>query len=509
MHIPFTNGTPSLDMLLHLPPLPIDIDFRSRNTFETGAGVLRAIQKRARIRRIVLKVPAPTLEKLIANMNKRFPQLEHLSLSSTTRPKEGTKLMIPRTFLAPKLRHLELPGIYLPTGLHLLTFTHALVTLKLADIKAPGYFTPDDLVTQLRHIPQLEDVSIDFSTPMPRPNAEGELSLPPIALTKLPALRRLDFRGVGAYLESLLPRISAPLLDRCNITLFNQLTFTLPHLSHFTDTTERLRRPIAKIIFNTGAVSFVIGSGAQTGKEPFSLRINCKPFDWQVHCATQLCGVLEPVLSFAEILTLEVEEQSLPPSWQNDIDGVTWHDLLGPFSNVKKLCIGYPLASKLSTAMESENAKLVLGLLPELQELEVKLGTAHADIAFAALVNARRLANRPVRMSVIGGLPAFLKEPSPPWALQEKVRHDGSSLRVLHVSYTLIRFRSWYPQHQHLYDRGMTYYAQLRSTTIFSSQYSTIVGWMTKKAGILNSGGAGSPTSVESGGRSYTNRSSV
>jgi len=430
MHIPFTNGTPSLDMLSHLPPLPIDIDFRSRNTVETGAGVLRAIQKRTRIRRIVLKVSPPTLEKLIATMNKRFPQLEHLSLSSTTRPQEGTKLMIPRTFLAPKLRHLELPCIYLPTGLPLLTFTHALVTLKLADIKAPGYFTPDDLVTQLWHIPQVEDVSIGFSTPMPRPNAEGDLSLPPIALTKLPALRRLDFRGVGAYLESLLPRISAPLLDRFNITLFNQLTFTLPHLSHFTDATERLRYPIAKIIFNPGAVSFVVGSGEQPGKEPFSLRINCKHFDWQVHSAAQVCAALEPVLSFAETLTLQVEEQSLPPGWPSDIDGVAWHDLLGPFSNVKKLCIGYPLASKLSTAMESENAKLVLGLLPELQELEVKLGVAHADIAFAALVNARRLANRPVRMSVIGGLPALLKEPSPPWALQEKVRHDGSSLRI-------------------------------------------------------------------------------
>lgn len=441
MHIPFTNGTPSLDMLSHLPPLPIDIDFRSRNTVETGAGVFGAIQKRARIRRIILKVPAPTLEKLIVTMNKRFPQLEYLSLSSTTRPKEGTQLMIPRTFLAPKLRHLELPCIYLPTGLPLLTFTHALVTLKLSDIKAPGYFTPDDLLTQLRHIPQLEDISIGFSAPLPRPSAEGELSLPPIALTKLPALRCLDFRGVGPYLESLLPRISAPLLERFNITLFNQLTFTLPHLSHFVDATERLRNPIAKIIFNPGAVSFVVGSGEQPSKEPSILRINCKHFDWQVHCATQVCGALEPVLSFAETLTLEVEEQSLPPDEQNDIDGVAWHDLLVPFGNVKKLCIGYLLASKLFTAMESEHAKLVLGLLPELQELEVKLGIAHADTAFAALVNARRLANRPVRMSVIGGLPVLQKEPSPPWK-QETVRHDGSSPRIFRISHTLIRCRS-------------------------------------------------------------------
>jgi hypothetical protein len=436
MHIPFTNGRPSLNLLSHLPPLRIDIDYRSVDAAETAAGVLYAIQQRTRIRRIVLQAPSQTLKKLIATMDKHFPQLEYLSLSSTTRTTEATKLMIPRTFLALKLRHLELPTIYLLTELPLLTFTYTLVTLKLADIKAPGYFTPVELVTQLQHIPQLEDVSIGFSTPMPRPNTEGGLLLPPTAPIKLPALRGLDFRGVSTYLESLLPRISAPHLERFDVTLFNQLTFTLPHLSHFAGTAKGLRNPNAKIHFNREAVSFVLETDERSKESTFGLRISCMQFDWKIHSATQVCRALEPVLSFAKELTLDVEDQTLPSDWQNDIDGMAWHDLLAPFSSVKKLCIGPPFASGLFTAMQSNDAKLVQGILPELQELEI----VHGDTEFTTFVDARRLSNRPVRLSICRALP-------------EKVRHPMITLS--HYSFPRIRSRS--SRRQHPCDRGMTY----------------------------------------------------
>jgi hypothetical protein len=413
MHILLTNGTFPLDMLDHLPPLPLVIDYRSGDATEIDVDILYAIQQRDRIRRIDLQAPAATLRRLIVPMDEPFLRLQTLSLLSRTEPEEDATLVLPRSFLVPNLRHLELRGIYLPSGLPLLTSTHSLVTLKLADIKAPGYFTPDDLVTQLQHIPQLEEVSIGFSTPMPRPNAEVELLLPPLVLTTLPALRRLDFRGVSVYLENLLSRISAPLLEQFEITLFNQLTFTLPRLSYFTGTTERLRHPIANIIFNRGAVSFVVGSSEQSSKDPFSLHISCNNFDWQIHSATQVCAALVPVLSAAEELTIDFEEQSFPADWQEEVDGIAWHDLLAPFGSVRKLCIGYPFASGFSSAMASDDAELVMGLVPELQELEAELEIAQADTAFAEFVDARQLGNRPVRLSVFRVFPALQSEPSP------------------------------------------------------------------------------------------------
>ena len=413
MHVLFTNGTPPLDMLAHLPPLPLVINYRSGDPTETDTGVLQAIQQRDRIRRIVLQASAMTLDKWILLMDAPFLSLETLSLLSTTIPEEGTSPALPRSFLAPNIRRLDLRGVFLSTRLSLLTTTHFLTTLKLTEIQGPGYFTPDDLVTQLQHLLQLEELFIGFSTPMPRPNAEGELSLPPMPLTILPTLRRLGFRGVSAYLESLIARISAPFLERFDITLFNQLTFTLPNLTQFTGTTERLRLPVANIVFDRGAVSVVVSSGEQSGEATLSFQISCKHLDWQIDSATQVCAALVPIISAAEELTLDFEEQSLPSDWQNDVDDMVWHELLGPFNGVKKLCIGYPFASEFSSAMQSDDPQLVLGLLPELQELEAELEVAETDEAFAVFIEARQLASRPVRLSVSRVLPALDSEPSP------------------------------------------------------------------------------------------------
>ena len=387
-------------MLAHLPPLPLVIDYRGGDAADDGCGILHAIQQRDRILRIVLQTPCLPLERLLVPMDEPFPRLEYLSLLSTTKPGEGKSLVLPRTFLAPNLRYLSLGGSPLSKGLPLLASTFSLVTLKFHDIQSPGYFTPATLVTRLQHIPQLEELSIGFSTPLPRPTTEGELFRPPSTLMALPSLKRLAFRGVTVYLENLVDRISSPLLERCNITLFNQLNFTLPHLSHFTRTTETLRHPVANVIFNQDGVSFVVGSRDEFNDGTFSLRVSCKQFDWQINSATQVCSALEPVLSATEELTLDFEEDSLPSDWQDSIDDMAWHGLLWPFISVKKLCIGYPLASELSNALESDDAGLVLGLLPELQELEAQVELGHLNKAFATFIDVRQLTGHHVRLSL-------------------------------------------------------------------------------------------------------------
>jgi len=399
MHILFMNGTPLFDMLSHLPSFPFVIDYWGEDT-DDDRGILHAIHHRDRVLRIVSQAPSLHLGRLIVPMDGSFPRLESLSLLSTTSLEKLTGLILPRTFLAPNLRHLSLRGVSLPKGLPLLASTFLLVTLSLTDIQSPGYFTPATFVTRLQHLPQLEELSISFFTPLPRPSAEGELLQGPIALTTLPALRLLVFRGVSAYLENLITRINSPLLERFNITLFNQLTFTLPHLSHFTRTTEMLRHPAAKVVFNRGGVSFVVGSRSEPLGGTFNLRVSCKQFDWQIDSATQVCSELVQVLSAVEELTLDFEEENLPSDWQNAADVMMWHGLLWPFSGAKKLRIGYPFASELSNALESHDAGLILGLLPELEELEAQVELGHVKKAFETFIEARQLAGRHVHLSV-------------------------------------------------------------------------------------------------------------
>jgi len=420
MHIVLMNGTPLFDLLSHLPPFPFVIDYRGEDA-DDDRTILHAIQHRDRVLRIVLQAPFLTLERLLVPMDEPFPRLESLSLLSTTKSWESRSLMLPRTFLAPNLHHLSLGGISLPNGLPVLASTFSLVTLKLTDIQSLGYFTPATLVARLQQIPQLEELSIGFSTPLPRPGAEGESFQPPITPIVLPALRQLAFRGVSVYLEDLVTRISSPLLQRCNITLFNQLNFTLPHLSHFTRTTETLRHPVANVIFNHEGVTFLVSSREEFNDGTFSLRVSCKPFDWQIYSATQLCGALLPVLSAAEGLTLDFDEEDLPSDWQDEVDAMMWHGLLWPFSGVRKLRIGYPLASELSNALESDNTELVLGLLPELQELEAWVEHGHLNKAFETFIDARQLAGRHVRLSV---LPAA----NPAISTPVLTTHDGHCL---------------------------------------------------------------------------------
>lgn len=399
MHILFTNGTPPLDLLAHLPPLPLVVDYQGGDA-DDDTGIIHAIQHRDRVLRIVYQAPCLHLGRFVASMHESFPRLEFISLSSTTKPEEGTRLMLPSTFLAPNLRHLPLHGIFLPKGLPFLASAFSLITLKLTDIPSHGYFSPETLATQLQHNPQLEELSVGFSTPLPRPSTEGELLRAPITHTALPALRWLEFRGVSAYLEGLVARITFPLLERINITLFNQLDFTLPHLSNVIRTTETLRHAMTNVVFNRVGVSFIVGPHDQSGEGIFSLNISCKHFDWQIGSAIQICGALLPVLSAAEELTLDFEEESLPPDWQNAVDAMVWHGILWPFTSVKKLSIGHPLASELSNALESDDAGLVLELLPELQELEAQVESGDLDNAFATFIDARLFAGNPVHLSV-------------------------------------------------------------------------------------------------------------
>jgi hypothetical protein len=104
-------------------------------------------------------------------MEESFLTLERLYLSFTD--DEISDLIVPKTFLAPNLRHLTLNGIGLPKRLRLLSSTISLVTLVLTNIR--GYFRPRLLVARLQLLPQLEELSIGFSIPIPRPSTEAEL----------------------------------------------------------------------------------------------------------------------------------------------------------------------------------------------------------------------------------------------------------------------------------------------------------------------------------------------
>ena len=355
-------------------------------------------------------------------MDKPFSILEHLSLSFTGENPSLTPLKICPLFLAPNLRYLYLQGIRLPKRLRLLSSTLSLVTLKLTNIRASEYIRPRLLAARLEPLSQLEELSIGFAIPIPRPSAERLLLGKQGTPVTLANLKSLSFRGVGAYLERLISRIRAPVLKVLYITLFNQLAFSLTHLSQFVNITEIIK------FSRTATIEFLPGTyvtlshrvmdwrSANWGQYSV-LRVMCKSSDWQIDCTAQICNALMSTLSGIESLSLmttpTTPDHSSPTKSDLETEEIddtdestTWHEILRSFISVKKLHIDHNLTVQLSRALEVDEIGLDPGLLPGLQELVSYYSGEHADNLFGSFIHARQVAGRPVSLR--------LPPPSPP-----------------------------------------------------------------------------------------------
>ena len=390
-----TNDSPSIDTLSHLPPLPLVIDYsnRTRTTAQKDEDNIHlGLQQHGRVRRVALQAPSSSLRMWLEPMNQLFPRLVDLRLLSTTIDEMNLKL--PETLQAPDLRHLSLHGIGLPTGLPLLSSVNTLSTLSLTHIGATCYFPPVHLVTRLRGLPHLEELSIGFVMPILLPSSEGEMLPTPIVPVTLPTLRRLTFRGEDIYLNDLVSRINTPLLERLSFTLIFDLAFTLVNLAEFIHRTEGFRCFSARIVFNQDGASMNAGHYEQLAVEKLNLLVSCEPLDWQIDSITQVCGALGEFLSAVEDLTLDLDVDGMPSDWENALDSMLWHELLLPFTGVKRLHIGSSLTRELSQALKS----VVMELLPDLQELEVQLEIDQAKDQFSLFLETRELVGRPVHL---------------------------------------------------------------------------------------------------------------
>ena len=260
-------------------------------------------------------------------------------------------------------------------------------------------FPPRHLATRLKSLPHIEELSIGFAIPIPLPSSEGELLPAPIPPVTMPALRRLTFRGMDAYLDNLAAQINAPLLERLTLTLHFDITFTLANLSKFIHRTEGFRWLVARVIFSEDGVSIDASYNEQQGvrKSSFHVNVNCESVDWQIDSATQICSALGNVLSSVEDLTVDLRDFGMPSDWESTLEDVPWHELLLPFIGVKKLHIGSSLTLELSQALNLGAGGLVL---PELKELEVSLKIHEVTNALTAFIETRESLGRHIDLLV-------------------------------------------------------------------------------------------------------------
>ena len=384
-------------MLAYSPPLPLTVYYISEDgiTAKDEQGLLLALEQRHRVRHIRLLLPVPNLQKLIMVIDEEFPILEYLIVDP---PKDNTTILVlPETLQAPHLRHLALTGFACPIRPQLHPTAAGLVKLVLLTDHQSAYFQPNVLLQWISFMPQLESLEVAFTFAVPSRDVERQLTHTPITThITLPNLRFFGFRGVSAYLEAVVCRITAPRLRKLQIRLFNQLTFSVPRLVQFMNTTEDLMFDGAVIIFMDKYIDLRMFF-SEADMYVLAVLVDCRHFDWQVSSVAQISNALSQVFSMVEHLTLEHEVHSRSSEEHNDVDRVEWRKLFRSFSNVKTLRVEDGLVEELSHCLRLEDGEPLLELLPELQELTY-IGSGDTGDGFTSFVDACRDADRPVTL---------------------------------------------------------------------------------------------------------------
>ena len=390
--------TPVMDMLAHSPALPLIIDYFGDITAEDEEGIVLALGLRDRVRRIRLVMPFPKLQRLIMAIDGEYPMLEYLIMDPSTMD-ESTALILPEALQTPHLRHLTLRGFALPSvGYRLLTTAMGLVTLSLSVDHPSAYFQPNSLLRWISFMPQLETLRISFSFPVPSRDVERQLMHTPIMTNvTLPNLRWFLFQGVSAYMEAVVRRITAPRLKNLVIQFFKQLTFSVPCLLQFMNTSENLRFDSVRVEFGRDQIRVDFYPREEAKTWPLYICVYCWHLDWQVSSVAQIFNSFGQIFSTVEHLTLYHEVHSLSAEEHNEVDRTEWRKLLGSISNAKTLHIDDRLVKELSRSLRLDDGEHPLELLPELQELSYS-GSGDTGDAFTSFVDARQNAGRPVTL---------------------------------------------------------------------------------------------------------------
>jgi pimeloyl-ACP methyl ester carboxylesterase len=402
-----TANTPVREMLDVWPLLPIVL--WSSGGWWGVDNTLAALEHNDRICQLVLTDSGPislisgfsTLQwkEVLAAMQKPFPALTHLLLQSV----HQMAPVDPDLFLggsAPRLRALDLHCIPFPELPKLLLSATHLVDLYLWDIPYSGYISPEAMVSCLSVLTRLEKLDIGFKHPLSRPDLDSRP--PPLPTrTLLPNLTKLQYKGVVEYLEDLVTRIDAPLLDNLHITFFHQVTFNAPQLTELISGTPKFNaHSRARVVFDSDWDNW------DTLVQTFDGRLSLGILDSQPDQLSSLAQVFNS--SFFRALIPTVDYLYIPGAparvdWEDIIESIRWVEVLRPFNTVKGVYISRDFAPRIASALQELVGERVTEVLPTLETLFLQhplpLSSGPVQEVIGQFVAARQLAGLPITVS--------------------------------------------------------------------------------------------------------------
>jgi len=231
---------------------------------------------------------------------------------------------------APRLHRIKLRRVPFPTLPNFLLSTRGLVELDLEEIPSTGYISPDAMAASLATLTRLRSVSISFQSTNSFPKYLTIQRPPPPTRTVLPALTAFMCGGVNEYLEDLMDRIDAPLLDDLALRFFYQPTSGVPQLPQIIHRIEKFKTPHMAIVDfydQSAEISLFFG----LFDDSLYLDFECNGLDRQLSLLEQVFSQCFPLLSHVD--TLQLLDHGIQPHQ----DSTLWLAFLRPFNAVRTL----------------------------------------------------------------------------------------------------------------------------------------------------------------------------
>ena len=390
------------------PPFPIvlTIDYYRRLG---GDDILATLEHHDRLCEIAIwNISSWLLEKALPLMQKPFPMLTDLNIRYTD--DDRTASVIPDSFLsgsAPRLRKLNLEYIPFPGLPKLLQSATDLVHLELYEIPESGYISADAIATCLSTLTKLELLKLCFESPRPLLEWERRRTPSPTRALLL-SLTYFMFKGASEYLEDIVDRVDAPLLDRLRISFFHQPIFDTPRLAQFISRLPKLKTcNEARMRLGSWRTSFRVLSLSRsltttTTKACLMLEDLLGQRDFQLSPLVQLCTSSLPQALIPSVERLTIVGSHFPgPPGQDGIESSTWRELLQPFTAVKDLYLFPEIAPRFALPLQGLIGESVMELFPVLQNIFLKGLHPPGPIpgGIEQFIAARELAGHPISVS--------------------------------------------------------------------------------------------------------------
>ena len=386
------------------PPLPITI-----NLFGTPMprdyDYTAIVHHHSRVCEINLNhLTSSQLERLVSAMQGRFPALNHLILGFYYQRGHSAPAL-PDGFLDESARHLQslqLQSIPFPALPKLLLSATDLVRLTLWDIPNSGYVSPGTMVTNLAVLANLKSLAIGFESRLSLLDQENQR--PPMPTrTVFPALTRFEFKGASEYLDDLVARFDAPLLNSISVTFFHEPIFDIPQLAQFTRRTTRFQT-LNEAHVDIGCYGVQVGSLPPTRPfdEKFGSSILCRKLSWRLPSLAQVLTLFIPSICMVEHLYIYGRRQSVPSFFVDDTENMQWLEILHPFTSVKNVYIPWIFSPDIASALQGlGGGERVRDVLPILESLFLEdiWPAGPVEEAIGKFVAARQLLGRPVAVS--------------------------------------------------------------------------------------------------------------